>query len=170
MEVVKETATLLENSCLKPMAIESNLHAAIKSLKEKIASVKTEIARADSNLQNVRGSKSVDAKKDPPWRYRGENLALASFMKTLGSVDARREDITVRRIASKKQELSADFEKTTLQMKIDTPFNSLGKLLEEIEASKLLTRVEKIRIMRIENELRLCRARMMLNAYSWRNP
>jgi hypothetical protein len=142
----------------------------ILTLKEKISAVEMEKTRAGSNLESIKESKSVDAKKDPLWSYRNENMGLASFMKILGNVDAKREDLTVRRIASEKQEITPDFEKTTLQMEIDTPFNSLGKLLEEIEGSKLLTRVEKIQIIRIENELRLCRARIMLNAYSWRNP
>lgn len=139
-------------------------------LKEKISAVEIEKARAGSNLEGIKESKSIDAKKDPLWAYRNENIGLASFMKILSNVDAKRDDLTVRRIASEKQEITSDFEKTTLQMEIDTPFNSLGKLLEEIEGSKLLTRVEKIQIMRIENELRLCRARIILNTFSWRNP
>ncbi len=142
----------------------------IVQYRQRSENIKNELQHAKNNLNHILQTKTPDVKKDPLWEYRNQNLGLASFMKVIGEVDTNREDLTVRKVASEKQEFSNDYEKTTLQMEIDTPFNSLGRLLEEIEESKILARVEKIQIMRIENELRLCRARVLLNTYSWRNP
>jgi hypothetical protein len=142
----------------------------ILELKGRANQIHSEMHRIEGSLAQIANTQLPDSKRDPLWTYRNQNLGLASFMKVIGEVDAQREDLVVRKVASEKQELIQDYEKTTLQLEIDTPFNSLGRLLEEIERSKLLTRVEKIQIMRIENELRLCRARVFLNAYSWRNP
>ena len=49
-------------------------------------------------------------------------------------------------------------------------FSSIGNFLEELEGSRFLTRVESVQVFRMERELRLCRARITVSSFSWREP
>jgi hypothetical protein len=113
--------------------------------------------------------KPDDARRNPLWRYRRGNKGLAGLVTSVTSREENRKDFTVRRISSEKVERTDDFEKTTLQIEVEAPFNSLGAFLEDLEKSDLLTRVEAVQISRPEKEMNLCKARILLNSFIWRD-
>jgi len=135
----------------------------------KTAQIEDEINRIRSTLQELRSANDKSLKKDPLWRVRRENKGVAGLIKTVSGMEEIRNDFSVRKIASEKTEKSADFEKTTLNLEIEAPFNSLGAFLEDLEKSDLLTRVEAVQVIRTDKELKLCRARITLNSYYWRD-
>lgn len=128
-----------------------------------------EIAQIEQSIQGIKSTKREDLRKDPMWRYLKENKGVAGLVKVVSAQESTRKDFSLRKIASEKFEKGADFDKTTLQIEVETPFNSLGSFLEDLENSDLLTRVESVRVERTEKELKLCRATIQLNSYYWRD-
>lgn len=99
----------------------------------KIAEIEDEAKRIQSTLQELNATNNNSLKKDPLWRVRRENKGVAGLIKTVSGLEEMRSDFNVRKIASEKTEKSADFEKTTLNIEIEAPFNSLGVFLEDLE-------------------------------------
>jgi hypothetical protein len=142
--------------------------AAVSKSRNALKEVQTDLERIRSNLTSLQALKAEDVRSDPLWRYKTENSGVAGLVRAVSSIEAAKPDFSIRKISSEKVEQASGFEKTTLQMEIETPFNTLGSFLEQLEKSDLLTRIESVQIARVGREIRLCHARIRLNSYNWR--
>ena len=129
---------------------------------EKIIFEKEELFRQLTSVKND------DHSASPLWQYLKENLGLSGFVRKVSSIGNREGILHVRKILSEKVERLPEYDKTSIQLELEAPFNAIGGFLEELEKSPLLTRVEGVEIFRMEKELRLCHAKITLSSYSWR--
>lgn len=130
--------------------------------------VEADIARSRNMLQDLTSRKPASFQSTPLFAYRQENSGLGNLMRKVSAEGGR--DFTVRKITLDKAETLPDYEKNRFEVEVEGPFHSIGNFLEELEGSRFLTRVEQVQVFRIEKELRLCRARIIVNAFSWREP
>jgi hypothetical protein len=138
-------------------------------LHTQIQTVDQEIAQKQRMIESFREAKGTDVRDSPLWPYHAANLGLSNFVRTVSSLDQGADGLRVRRIVSEKVDRQPDFDKTTLQIEVEAPFNRIGAFLEDLENSRLMTRVELVEVFRIDKELQTCRAKIVLDSYSWRD-
>jgi hypothetical protein len=138
-------------------------------LRGKASQVQADIARSVSMLAELRSSAQRKPASLALMDYRRANAGLGNFIRKVSNPGKGRRDFSVRKIASQKVEKLPEYDKTKLELEVEGPFQSIGTFLEELESSHFLTRVESIHIYRMEKELRLCRARILVDNYSWRD-
>lgn len=126
------------------------------------------ISQKEALLMQLRAQPKPDMLHNPNWAYYRENVGLSGIMRKISSLDQSQHGVRVVKITSQKVEKVGDHSKTGLQVEIEAPFNSLGGFIEELEKSRLVTRVDEVEISRIDRELQLCHARISLNSYTWR--
>lgn len=126
-----------------------------------------ELAKSRAMLTDLDSARPVSLRKSPLWTYRRENSGLGNLIRKVSSSDSKR-DFTVRRISMDKEEKLPEYDKTRFEIEVEGPFHSIGNFLEELESSRFLTRVESVQVFRIEKELRLCRARIFVSSFSWK--
>jgi Tfp pilus assembly protein PilO len=129
---------------------------------------KAELASAQAMLTELETRKPASLRQSPLWGYREENKGLGNLIRKVSSSETLR-DFTVRRINLEKEEKLPEYDKTKFQIEVEGPFHSIGNFLEELESSRFLTRVESVQVFRIEKELRLCRARIYVNSFTWKD-
>lgn len=138
--------------------------------RRKTAELELEISRSRNMLADLTGRRPASFTTSPLYAYRQENTGLGNLIrKVTASAEAGR-DFTVRKISLDKSESLPEFEKNRFELEVEGPFHSIGNFLEELEGSRFLTRVEGVQVFRIERELRLCRARIVVSSFSWREP
>jgi hypothetical protein len=139
-----------------------------REARHQAAAVEAEAARSHATLAEAERRKPVKLKDSPLWPYRLENTGVGNLIRKVSGADSRR-DFAVKRISVEKTEKLPEYEKTRFEIEVEGPFHSIGSFLEELESSRFLTRVESVQVFRIERELRLCRARIFVNSFSWRD-
>ena len=119
-------------------------------------------------LSELDSKPAQSLRKSPLWAYRQENSGLGNLIRKVSSSDSKR-DFTVRRITVVgKEEKPTEYDSTKFEIEVEGPFHAIGNFLEELEGSRFLTRVESVQVSRIEKELRLCRARIFVNSFNWK--
>lgn len=131
--------------------------------------VERDIARNRTILQDLLEARPESLRVSPYWTYRQENSGLGNLIRRVSSNTETRRFFTVRKIAVEKTEKLPEYDKTKFEVEVEGPFQSVGDFLEDLENSRFLTRVESVQVYRIERELRLCRAKIILNSFSWRD-
>lgn len=129
-----------------------------------------ELARSQSMLAEVSAKKPESLRNSPLWAFRKENSGLGNLMRKVSSESEAKRDFSVRKITAASAEKLPEYDKTKFEIEVEGPFHAIGNFLEELESSHFLTRVESVQVFRIEDELRLCRARILVNSFSWREP
>jgi hypothetical protein len=153
-------------------ALVLNSIAEVWSLRGQAVQVRSEIVRSESMLASLAGKENGrrPASESSLDDYRRVNAGLGNFIRKVSSPSHARRDFSVRKISSQKVEHLPEYDKTRLELEVEGPFQQIGAFLEEIEASHFLARVDSIHIYRMEKELRLCRARILVDNYFWREP
>lgn len=136
----------------------------------KAASVEMEIERSRNMLTDLSNRKPASITTSPLYVYRQQNSGLGNLMRKVSAGAEVSRDFTVRKITLDKSESLPEFEKNRFALEVEGPFHAIGNFLEELEGSRFLTKVESVQVFRIEKELRLCRARIMVSSFSWREP
>lgn len=113
-------------------------------------------------------AKSSAADPDALAVYR-ENTGLSGLVREVTNLEKRSGSFQIMRLSNEKHERLPEFDKTVLTLEVEAPFQTIGGFLEQLEKSRLLTRVDGVEVFRIEKELRRCRARISLNSYTWRS-
>jgi hypothetical protein len=138
------------------------------SLTVKKSDMEKEIARSRSMLRELAEAHPDSLRNSPLWPYRQENAGVGGLIRKVSATGEARPDFTVRKIAVEKTEKLPEFDKTKFEVEVEGPFQTIGAFLEELENSRFLTRVESVQVYRIEKELRLCRAKILVSSFSWR--
>ncbi len=142
----------------------------ISEIRKNTEAVEAEIARSRSMLSDLASRKPASFTSSPLFAYKQENSGLGNLILRVSNSAESSRDFVVRRIALEKNESLPEFEKNSFQLEVEGPFHSIGNFLQDLEESRFLTRVESVQVFRIEKELRLCRARILVSSFSWREP
>jgi hypothetical protein len=78
---------------------------------------------------------------------------------------SKENDFTVQKITSMQSTKFGGYTQTLYALEADSSFIAIGKFLENLEDSPLLTEIESIDIARIENEMKQCKASIRLYGY-----
>jgi len=68
----------------------------------------------------------------------------------------------------KSQETYRDIEKTLFHLQVEGGFLSIGRFLDELERSPLLTEVKSVEVVRFTDELRKCWANIEIYGFTKR--
>lgn len=132
--------------------------------------IRHEIRQQESQLealQKQKGGQRREAKFDATL---AANTGQRQLFRAIANIDQRWEHFELKRVTNQKTELKGTQEVTTYELEVEAPFPSLAGFLGYLEKSDLLARVENISVFRIENELKLCQAKIRVVGYSWRDP
>ena len=140
-----------------------------REARSQIGEMDQQLESARANLALATAQRAPASGQSPLLHIRRQNRGLASLVEAMSSVEERRADFKLQKITSEKFESGPDFDKSTLLVEIDAPFNSLGAFLEDLEQSDLLTRVESVEVAREGREMKMCRAKIQLSGFYWRD-
>jgi hypothetical protein len=141
----------------------------ILALRSQISIDATTLVQKERMLAEFTRTPAASMSSNPAWAYYQENIGLSSLVRKISSKDAPEGAFHVTKITSEKLEKINDYEKTSLSLEVEAPFNAIGGFLEDLEKSRLLTRVEGVEITRLDKELRLCHAKISLHSFAWRD-
>ncbi|NDG84649.1 MAG: hypothetical protein EBX52_06375 [Proteobacteria bacterium] len=97
-------------------------------------------------------------------KYVGSNDRFSKVI--MGVVSGSKEgSFSISKIAAEKSVKVGIYTQTTYEIEAESSFLSIGKFLETLEDSPLLTEVDSIEISRIEEEMRKCTAKIRLFGY-----
>jgi hypothetical protein len=97
-------------------------------------------------------------------RYLTSNERFSSVIMGIFS-GSKENDFTVQKITSMQSTKFGGYTQTLYALEADSSFIAIGKFLENLEDSPLLTEIESIDIARIENEMKQCKASIRLYGY-----
>ena len=97
-------------------------------------------------------------------RYLTSNDRFSSVIMGIFS-GSKENDFSVQRISALQSTRFEGYTQTLYSLDAESNFIAIGKFLENLEDSPLLTEIESIDISRIENELKQCRASIRLYGY-----
>lgn len=157
-------------SCLLVKLFVFDEYSQMASLGRQIDDLSSQIEQSQNSLIQLQNAKNEMTANAALLAYKKENVGQAGLMKVLSETEKKNNGFALRKIASEKNEKLDEVEKNTFQMEVEAPFISIGSFLENLENSKLLTRVDSVQVFRTEKELSLCRAKIIVDSYSWREP
>lgn len=149
--------------------VADELLAALEARRSALA-IEAEVERSRNMLTDLSTRRPASFTASPLYAYRKENSGLGNLIRKVSAGAEVGRDFTVRKISLEKAESLPEFEKNRFELEVEGPFHSIGNFLQELESSRFLTRVESVQVFRIEKELRLCRARILVSSFSWREP
>jgi hypothetical protein len=97
-------------------------------------------------------------------RYISTNEKFSSVVMGIFT-GSKERDFTISKIIAEKTEKVGIYTQTLYQIDAESSFIAIGKFLEGLEDSALLTEVESINITKIEEEMKRCKASIRLYGY-----
>jgi hypothetical protein len=85
-------------------------------------------------------------------------------------LSSKNTSFSLTKISSEKQVKATGYTQTLYSIEAEAPFIAIGKFLEKMEDSPLLTEVDSIEISRIGNEMKRCKAKIKLFSYVGAEP
>jgi hypothetical protein len=100
-------------------------------------------------------------------QVRGLNSKFANLLNEVSSNEGS-DPFKIIRIATGPREAFAEYLKVLFKLEFQAPFHSVGRFLERLEKSDLLTEVVSVDISRADPELKRCTVRLELYSYASR--
>lgn len=143
--------------------------AKLQQLKTVIETTEAEIV-SNTNLLSQLATRmpvSVESKasQDLLEKYRKSNSQLANVITSI-STDNPKYPFLLSRISTESQNATDGFTKILYNIELEATFVSIGKFLERLEDSPLLTEVGSIEIARVSSEMKRCHTKIKLLSYS----
>ncbi|MBU6376548.1 MAG: hypothetical protein KGQ59_11170 [Bdellovibrionales bacterium] len=133
----------------------------IEELHQKISSdqlILVELQKMENNGESL-------PNQDPRMTLiREANSSFANIIKTLSGTDDP-DLFSIKNISVEKEEPFLDYNKVLFLVELEAPFLHVGRFLEKLEKSDLLTEVLEIEANRIDPELKRCTVRLRLFSY-----
>ncbi|NDD91395.1 hypothetical protein EBZ37_04855 [bacterium] len=118
-----------------------------------------------SDLQKIDSESEQPRGQDPRITViREANSSFANIIKKLSGTDDP-DLFSIKNIAVEKEESFSEYSKVLFSLELEAPFLHVGRFLETLEKSDLLTEVVDIEANRIEPELKRCSVKLKLYSY-----
>ena len=130
------------------------LRASILDNKNKLAALST----------RVPASEELKATHQLLDKYLKSNDRFSSVVTNLVA-SSKEESFLLTKVVSENQTKMSGYTQTLYHLEAETSFISIGKFLERLEESPLLTEVQSIDIVRLEDEMERCKASIKLFSY-----
>jgi hypothetical protein len=139
-----------------------------KELEAKVASTRKSIEEAKKVLDDLKSrapaSQDNQTTQSLFHRYLSANDRFSSVVMGIFS-GSKEYDFAVQKISALQSNRFEGYTQTLYSLEAESNFIAIGKFLENLEDSPLLTEIESIDISRIENELKQCKASIRLYGY-----
>jgi hypothetical protein len=132
-----------------------------KTMKAKIEELKTQLNTMAVKAPVTEEVKTAQSLLD---RYVSTNERFSSVIMGIFS-GSKERDFSISRIIAEKSEKIGVYTQTLYQIDAESSFIAIGKFLEGLEDSALLTEVDSINITKIEDEMKRCKASIRLFGY-----
>lgn len=134
--------------------------------KAKVSQAKIEEMKTQLNTVKVKAPATEEVKTAQSLldRYISTNEKFSSMIMGIFTGSKERE-FTISKIIAEKSEQVGLYTQTLYQIDAESSFIAIGKFLEGLEDSALLTEVESINITKIEDEMKRCKASIRLFGY-----
>jgi hypothetical protein len=132
-----------------------------KATQAKIDELKTQLGTIKVKAPATEEVKTAQSLLD---RYISTNDRFSSVIMGIFSGSKERE-FNISKIIAEKSEKVGVYTQTLYQIDAESSFIAIGKFLEGLEDSALLTEVDSINITKIEEEMKRCRASIRLFGY-----
>lgn len=140
----------------------------IFKIKNNAYGISQQIVQNEQTLKELQSTRADSYSARSVISYKKENTGQANLMLAISDVEKRNSGFVLRKIASEKTDIQNGLEKNSYQIEVEAPFISIGGFLEKLEKSKFLTKVSNVQIIRTEKELNICRAKITLDSFAWR--
>jgi|688.fasta_scaffold1024352_1 hypothetical protein len=132
-----------------------------KVIRAKIEELKTQLNTVAVKIPVNEEVKTAQSLLD---RYISTNDKFSSVIMGIFSGSKERE-FNISKIIAERSEKVGVYTQTLYQIEAESSFIAIGKFLEGLEDSALLTEVESINISKIEDEMKRCKASIRLFGY-----
>jgi uncharacterized coiled-coil protein SlyX len=141
----------------------------LDNLNRSIASEEVELEKARTQLNSLASGSSAMAadkrySKDLNEKYMSANKSLGEVIETLAK-GVEESSFAVNKIATEKQESHDGYTRTLFNVDVESSFPAIGRFLEGLEHSPLLTDVRSVQISRINGDLQRCSTTIKLYSY-----
>ncbi len=141
----------------------------VADLKAKVATVSTELEKNRKLEANLKGKAptyvEIQTSNDLLERYLKSNEKFSSIVDGIISNSNGREFLLSKMLAESQEKVNG-YIQTLYKIEAEATFLSIGKFLEKLEDSSLLSEVQSVEIKRSANELRVCNVKINLLSYS----
>ena len=142
----------------------------LKELQAKVVDAKRKIDDTQKLLDGLKNRAPAAATADHHTasslfdRYLTSNERFSNVIMGIFS-GSKENEFSVQRISALQSTRFEGYTQTLYSLDAESNFIAIGKFLENLEDSPLLTEIESIDISRIDNELKQCRASIRLYGY-----
>ncbi len=142
--------------------------AQLKSIQEKIAISKADIAKNQALIKSISNrspaSDELSASRNLMEQYLKSNEKFSSVVTSIVS-GSKNSSFSLTKISAENQTKINGYAQTLYNLEAEASFISIGKFLERLEDSPLLTEVQSIEIQRLEDEMQRCKVNIKLFGY-----
>ncbi len=140
----------------------------LTEVRERVVSSRTKIAEDQLALEKLisrmPAAEEMRASQHLLDQYFKSNKQFSSVITSI--VDNSKSDsFTLNRISSERQSKVSGYSQTLYNLEAEASFISIGRFLEKLEDSSLLTEVESVEITRLADEMKRCKANIKLFSY-----
>lgn len=143
--------------------------ARIKETERAILVTEAEIVSNTNLLSQLSARQPVSveskASQDLLEKYQKSNSRLANVITSIAT-DNPKYPFLLSRISTESQGAADGFSQILYNIELEATFVSIGKFLERLEDSPLLTEVNSIEIARVDSEMKRCHTKIKLLSYS----
>ncbi len=145
----------------------------VVELKTKVTTAKAELEKNRTLEANLKGKApsylEIQTSNDLLERYLKSNERFSSIVDGIVSSSNGRDFLLSKMLADSQVEMNG-YIQTLYKIEAEATFLSIGKFLESLEDSPLLSEVQTIEIKRNQSELRICNVKIDLLSYSSGSP
>jgi len=94
---------------------------------------------------------------------------VSSFIRELASQESESR-FRIVRLGTEEPQALKEFSRTPVTLDVEASFPAIGNFLEKLEDSPYLAEVESLEVYRVENDLRLCAAKIKIYSYAVGKP
>ncbi len=145
----------------------------LKKLEVEVVTARNTLAKEQLEFKKLAtrapASQSVTASQRLLEKYLKSNELFSSVVTGLVE-NSKNEAFIINKITSDSESTFSGYTQTLYKVEVEAPFIAIGKFLEKLEDSALLTEVDSIEISRITEEMKRCKASIKLYSYVARHP
>lgn len=94
---------------------------------------------------------------------------VSSFIRELASQESESR-FRINRLGTEETQAVKDYSRTPVTLDVEATFPAIGRFLEALEDAPFLAEVDSLEVYRVENDLRLCAAKIRIYSYAVGKP
>ncbi|RZA05712.1 MAG: hypothetical protein EOP11_12190 [Proteobacteria bacterium] len=153
-----------------------NERAIITGMNERGAAAEVRLTELNKAISDAKAEKELFANRDiasvvsfPPTAALDEagsaSAKVSSFIRELASQESESK-FRIVRLGTEDALAGAEYARTPVTLDVEATFPAIGHFLEQLEDGPFLAEVDSLEVYRVENDLRMCAAKIRIYSYA----